>query len=169
MTDREYREQKARICKLIGKWVGPLGLKWWSLNFTYSREPLESGKGESYACLGTCTADWEYLTAQITFNLPALSKKSDADLEECFVHELCHVFVNEMRMWGEKEMPTEKHDEAMHHEERTVTQLANAFLWLRKHAYEEGHKVGKTQVHRKALRRGNEFARCVGIRSHQRS
>jgi hypothetical protein len=148
VTDREYNEQKRRIQALIKKWVRPLGLGWWQIDFTYNRDGLESKRGDR-DCVGSCDADWEYLRAYVSFNLPKLAEMDNDDAERVFVHELCHIFVNEMRMWGDREIESEKHDEAMHHEERVVTQLANAFLWARQAGFDEGIRNVKKSLKRK--------------------
>lgn len=74
-------------------------------------------------------SDWHYLLATITWDLQAVADQNDEELESAFVHECCHILVNEMRMWAEKDMDEAKHDEAVHHEERVVSTLANALVW----------------------------------------
>lgn len=50
---------------------------------------------------------------------------SDEEIEYVVVHELMHVFLNEMREQGQQ------------HEERVATLLAKAFLWVRDQTREE--------------------------------
>ena len=38
MTDKEYREQKARVKKYIDKWFKALGMGWFHIDMTWSRE-----------------------------------------------------------------------------------------------------------------------------------
>jgi len=46
-------------------------------------------------------------------------KTMDGDeIERAVVHELCHILVNEMR------------EDEIHHEERVVTGLQKAFMWV---------------------------------------
>ncbi len=144
MTDKEYREQKARIKALIPKWVYPLGLRWWKVTFEYERDGLELGahieNNGSAQCLARTSVRWQYLDALIVWNMPALVGTDDEELEKSFVHELCHIFVHEMREWAGEEMEKDKLTDAIRHEERVVTQLTAAMLWLRKHAFDEGKR-----------------------------
>ena len=131
MDDAAFGKQKRRLLKLANRWIGPLGLKWWKLDLVYSRTPLDSSKPGFY-CQAKTSVAWEYLDATITWNMEAIEGLSDEELEKIFVHECCHILVNEMRMWGPSKLDEEKLHEAMLHEERVVTQLALAFLWTRK-------------------------------------
>jgi hypothetical protein len=150
MKDAEFKVQKDRLTKLQDKWIQPLGLRWWRVNFAYSDQPLKSDAPDGRTCFAQAMVDWEYLNATITFDMQAVAdEKDDEQLEQTFVHECCHILVNEMRMWADSEMPSEKHHEAMKHEERVVTQLANAFIW----AYEAGIKAAKQNVKKRAKRK----------------
>lgn len=140
MTDAEYNVQKKRLKTLQDKWVAPLGLRWWKVTFSYSREPLKSDATDGRTCLAQTMVDWEYLNATITFDMQCIAGESDDDLEKTFVHECMHVFVHEMRMWAGPELTHEKQEEAMKHEERVVTQLANAVIWTRTAGFDEGKK-----------------------------
>lgn len=127
MTDAEYEEQKQRIRAIADRWIEPLGLNWWKIELEYSREPLQGAEEDAKQgwCLqATCRAKWQYLDATITFGLPSIAHLSDEALEDVIVHELMHVFVNEMREKG------------INHEERVVTQLTKAVIGLRAHLRE---------------------------------
>ncbi len=127
MTDREYEFQKARIRKLTKKWVKPLGLNWWRIDFFYSRHKHNENdtydyspkdiKGHWVSAMDT-RADPYYLTATITFYLPILESIDDDELEEYYVHELMHIFLRPMH---------EKKTAAQ--EELVATKLAQAFIW----------------------------------------
>lgn len=140
MTDAEYNAQKKRLKALQEKWVTDLGLRWWHVTFSYSREPLKSDAAEGRTCLAQTMVDWEYLNATVTFDMQAIVNEADDDLEKTFVHECMHIFVHEMRMWAGPEVTYEKKEEALKHEERVVTQLANAVIWARKAGFDEGKK-----------------------------
>lgn len=60
--------------------------------------------------------------------LPVMEELTDDELEEIFVHECGHILVNEMR--GDP-------DDWLDHEERVVSTLTKAFLWVRS-AFAEG-------------------------------
>lgn len=128
-TDADFRKQRDRIRKLADKWLTVLGLKWWSIDIEYSRVPLETDAGAEWVCTAKASAKWEYLRGTLSFNVIELISKPDEELERIFVHECCHLLVNEMRMWGEKRMSERECDEAMHHEERVVCGMTSAFLW----------------------------------------
>ncbi len=130
MTDSEYAKQKKRLLTLAERWITPLGLKWWKVDLVYARESLDSSKPGWY-CQAKTSVSWEYLDAKITFAMPDIVDVSDEALEKIFVHECCHILVNEMRMWAAEEISKEKMDEAMKHEERVVCGLASAFMWTR--------------------------------------
>jgi len=106
-----------KITKLAEKWLIILGLRnWVNINLQVSEESCPRGKDT----VATAYPEWEYRHATIEFYLPACQEIDDDKLEYFFVHECCHILVNEM---------ASKKKGARKHEERTVTQLAQAFLW----------------------------------------
>jgi predicted SprT family Zn-dependent metalloprotease len=120
LKDKEWKDTKKRIEKLAGKWIKPIGLGWWTVKLCYEDENEDQPRE-----LANCEVDWQYRQAKITFNLNVVEEQNDEQLELYFVHELMHIFVNEMR-----EM--KNHDDfndAIKHEERVVTDLANAMIW----------------------------------------
>lgn len=132
MTDKEYREQKKRCETLIKKWVGPLGLNWWELNYEWVRGTHDGspttyapfvGKSEAYTCIMEVSTDYYYKTANIKFYLETI--KQYENIENYFVHELMHIFLKPMQT---KQKAAE--------EELVATQLANAVIWAR----QEGKK-----------------------------
>ena len=124
MNDTEFEEQKLRVQALSEKWLGPLGLKWWRIDFEYVRDGAEMWdpardeieRGDSCA---QARVRWEYGLATLKFNLPSVKEEDDDHLEHIFVHELMHIFLNEMR------------EDGIIHEEHVATTLAKAFIWLR--------------------------------------
>lgn len=133
MNDKEYNQQVARLQKLADKWLLPLGLLWWKVTFSYVRDSDLPTRGDSnkFSCIANTSVAWEYCDANLTFSIKEVLDKKDDELEEIFVHECCHILINEMRQWADDEIPVAKCDEAMKHEERVVTNLAKAFLWTR--------------------------------------
>lgn len=129
MNDAEYAAQKARIVALIERWPKPLGLAWWRITHVYDRDTTPPG-GSSAASQVTarCDADWRYLYGRLTWYMQAVADLEDDELEQVFVHELMHVFLNELR-----------HDDPNHNaaEERVASHLASAFIWLRQHCERE--------------------------------
>ena len=130
-SDLVKAQQRERIQKLIDKWVGAIGLRWWHIDFNYLSE-IGNGVSESPAM--ECTARWEYMRAVIGVNIGVIKNMGDEELEYCFVHELMHIFVCEMRHEGQ----------VTPHEERVVTTLAHAMIWAVKHVEKDGDKVDRT-------------------------
>lgn len=120
MTRHDHHKQRKRIAKLLDAWTYRLGLRWWHITASYhGRKRFHRGRlTEAFAVV---TADWRYLSAHIEVNLPLARDLTDAELERCVVHELCHILVNEMR-------PAPRCTDG---EERVCTTLAAAFLWTR--------------------------------------
>lgn len=135
MNDKEYAAQKSRIEHLAEKWMQPLGLKWWHIKLVYNRE-ADGDRDDGRCCVAYTTVDWHYLLGTITFNMQAVAEQSDGDLENQFVHECCHILINEMRMWGD-------HDKAIKHEERVATTLASAFIWTKEAGKDEARPKRK--------------------------
>ncbi len=124
MTDAEYAEQKARVEALVERWLGTLGLRWWRTEIVYCRKWITDDQGEPDLDSHARTrVHWQYLDAEMQWNMPRLHELSDEQLELIFVHECMHILVNEMR--------DDKADELPKHEERVATLLAKAFLWVR--------------------------------------
>ena len=123
MNDAEFAAQRARIEPLIERWVKPLGLNWWRLEFVYVRDEFEVDGKPAPSTMASCRANWRYLNATIEWNMPrVLNEDDDATIERAFVHELTHVLINEMR---------EHDDDWLDHEERVASTLTMAFIWLR--------------------------------------
>ena len=72
---------------------------------------------------GYCDVEWKYLTARVTFYPKAMRHLTEREIEWAVIHELMHVFLNEMRV-----MSTETGQD---HEERVATQLQKAFWWVK--------------------------------------
>jgi hypothetical protein len=114
---------KEKIDHYVNKWLKPLGLLWWTVGIIYLDDPKELIEKDFYRdedyVLGRTYADWKYGRATVYFNVPAFEGLSDEDVEMAVVHEFIHILVNEARE-GE-----------IHHEERVVTNLTKAFIWVR--------------------------------------
>jgi len=143
MTDKEFAFEKARIRKLVDRWVRPLGLNWFKLDIDYERVPLEppqsaTGHNKTYQwrTQANTAVVWEYRKASMAFDMNAIHGSSDDELESLFVHELCHILVNEMREWSDD-------DKGRKHEESVVEGLARAFVWTRDAGFDEGKKRRK--------------------------
>ena len=79
-------------------------------------------KGSSYIdtdVAGECHTDWRYQETHVLLSMNKLRQFRKKTIEKVIVHELMHVFLNEMR------------EEGIEHEERVATNLQKAFLWVR--------------------------------------
>jgi predicted SprT family Zn-dependent metalloprotease len=94
-------------------------------------EPPDNGRGGRDHTVAHCSSDWRYGHACITWNMSLVREQSDDKLEVVFVHELMHIFVNEMRWTADNS------DDSIDHEERVVSTLTKAFPWLRDHLVEQ--------------------------------
>jgi hypothetical protein len=135
VTDAEYEAQRVRIRALIDRWVDALGLKWWHLDFAYTRDSgdFEVNGNPAPQAVACCAADWRYGTATVSWNMPAVARQDDDKLEMIFVHELMHIFLNEFRrlLPEDGKLDLVGRDDWLAHEERVASTLARAFLWLR--------------------------------------
>lgn len=104
------------------KWIKPLGLMWWNINLVYYDDPsdvVSNFMEDDNVTLARVFADWRYSTASVHINLIGMASVPSDEVERIALHELVHILVNEMR------------ENEMHHEERVVTGLTNAFLWTK--------------------------------------
>ena len=125
MQPKRFDAQCARIKELAGRWIKPLGLGWWTIEHRYRDDPSyfrNEEKGTSV--LMVCHVDWRYRTAAIDVNISLVQERGDEELEKDYVHELAHIFLNEMRM-------TATESDYADHEERVAQTLADAFIWIR--------------------------------------
>ena len=125
MKRKAYRRVSKHLSALADKWIGPLGLKWWTVTqelYDNSAEYARATGNAADSSLATCRADWAYRTAHISFNCPLWRGLADADFEHYYLHELCHIFLAELQ-----------HDttDRQGHIERVCQTLADAFLWVR--------------------------------------
>jgi Fe-S cluster biosynthesis and repair protein YggX len=108
---------KKKIQEIFEKWSYLLGLRWWDVSLTLSKEKTDFLKDNGETVLARTWADWRYMKATILINYREIKLLDPEEIEKIIVHELCHVLVNEMR------------EGDITHEERVVTTLTNAFLW----------------------------------------
>ncbi len=143
MTDKEYRSARSKVLKIYNSWKNELGLRDWAIRLHFERDVPE--ESTPFVVLGLTSASWAYKIAEVTFKLENFKDRTDYEIEEIVVHELCHILVCEMRTTvGSRELA----DEMNRHEERVATQLARAFIWTRdagrKAKKSKGRKRGKS-------------------------
>lgn len=140
MTDKDFNREIDRVERLLKIWMLPLGLRWWRIKCKFHRsgDAMNTRRDqEGYCTVARTTVQWQYLTADIDWDLSMLVGKDEKEVEYTVVHELCHVLVRELRCDGG---PAEHRTEIMNHEERVVTTLAKAFMWVRDFARNESAK-----------------------------
>ena len=128
MTDKEYKEQKARTEKFIKKWFDAMGLGWWQVDISFSRH-LDEDLPDALAvtrCL------WAYRKAAVDFYLPNVQSVDDEKLESNIVHEFVHIL-----MWPLWDQVEEKDERARQINEYTTESVKNALLWVEQHAKKE--------------------------------
>lgn len=141
MTDKEFSAHKRRLEVLAKRWLRPSGLGWWRINMRYLRDGLSDFNGghpgdQALQTIAEVTSLWQYLKATISWNMQAVMEMNDKELERTFTHEICHIFINEMREWA----PGNK---GMKHEERVVETLAMAMRWIREEGERDAKKARK--------------------------
>lgn len=122
MTDKEYREQKKRVRKLFDRWMKPVGMGWFHVEFEWGRalnedQPREVMKTE---------VTWEYREVTFIVRLPACVALSDERLEHIVVHELSHALTG--GFMAQLDLSNDAINQIM---ETTTENVANALLWAR--------------------------------------
>ena len=105
----------------VEKWVKKTWLGWWTIKIKYynSYENFKE-RGLSDDSLAVCHTNWKYMYATIRVNTDKLEEQKKEDIELIVLHELMHIFLNEMR--------ADEEDDTREHEERVATVLAESFL-----------------------------------------
>jgi predicted SprT family Zn-dependent metalloprotease len=117
------RQVRKLLHEYIKWWVHWTGLGFWNIQveFKYSIKKRPNGQ---WLC-GITTVDWRYLTTNIVFYPKAMRHLKPDEIEHVVIHELMHVFLNEVRESG------------IDHEERVASMLQKAFSWVRGASREE--------------------------------
>ena len=114
---------KKYIQERSGWWIRWLGLGFGDICIHYVERIEDVYEDGSISinpdCAGKCDTDWRYQESHITLSMAKLRELTKPEIEKVLVHELMHVFLNEMR------------EEGIDHEERVATNLQKAFLWIR--------------------------------------
>src|SRR3990167_8555790 len=121
--DKELNKKEKLVKSYFKKWMRSLGLLWWSITIHYYDDPdsileIFKSQDEGRVIFARTMVDWKYAQATIQVNLLAMKTMDGDEIERAVVHELCHILVNEMR------------EDEIHHEERVVTGLQKAFMWV---------------------------------------
>ena len=144
--DKDIRVQGKRLKKLMEKWPRRLGLSHWKIKLelcpTSSRDD-----GEIMFRVSFQTASlWQYMDSIITAYVPAIMEMDDNDIEEAFIHELCHILVGEM---NNCDRDHGDNAEGSPHEERVVSQVTTGILGAYGFGLELGIKLGRIEEQEK--------------------
>lgn len=108
----------AQTKKLINRYM-KWWVKWTGLGFhTIQTKFVDFWEGGLEAD-AICNAKWQYLEHEVCFNITECNKLTEYQLEVTIVHELMHIFLNEMQETG------------IDHEERVASSLQKAFMWVK--------------------------------------
>jgi hypothetical protein len=99
------------------KWyLHTFGLGSYTVKLNFTNTTREDSHG--FITYASTDADWRYLRCTINFYPNVMTELTERELEDIVVHEIQHVFLNEMR------------DSGIEHEERTASSLQRAFANL---------------------------------------
>lgn len=128
MTDKDVKAERKRTKAVLTKWRDILGLHKDRFHYEFHRMPC----AEDSRAVADITASWEYRNHYVNTYLPQSIGLDDTELEECLVHELCHVLLSPL--WDNEEEHTKAE---IQKNEYATTSLAFAILW----AYQAGKET----------------------------
>lgn len=127
-TDFEAKKKAATsIREIFERLHKLLNLGYWTIRLEFKMDPADPNDSDS-SVVAKCWTRWEYREAHLTFNLHEMADFSYKRMEKVVLHEMMHIFVHPMRMWWPERMEQSAHDHCMKIEEKTVTDLTDAFL-----------------------------------------
>lgn len=134
MNDAEYERVKALIDRLVDVWQERLRLGYWGIHCYYYRSGAafirEAPEGATKDTSAMCQSLWQYLTANLYFNVEKMVDTGDSeDWERIVIHEMTHAVVDELYHSGKAQDGNTEYekDEWAAHNERVVTHLADSF------------------------------------------
>ncbi len=139
MNKKRVEKQKVRIDALCEKWNAPLFLGMWDLRFVYFDNLKSSYEpDDNFECFLKINSGWEYLDATVSVSVSSIEKSSDDELEELFLHEMVHLYTNEV--WDVVEDCKGLPKDAYKHNERLTTMMAKIILNTQKLTEERTRK-----------------------------
>jgi predicted SprT family Zn-dependent metalloprotease len=125
----ENRKREAKLIKESAQWwIHWLGLGYWDVTVHIS-DKVPKHKDKARVC-GKSWVEWKYCSAYIEFYPKNMQGMTQSQIEVIVVHELLHVLVNEMR------------EGTIENEERVVTMLQKAMVWVKNAHRDEGKQNG---------------------------
>jgi predicted SprT family Zn-dependent metalloprotease len=110
------KKVKKLASEYFEQWTLCLGLRYGTLKLFFEEFIKDAS---DYDVCGICETDWRYQDSSITLALHKLREMDEEQIEMVVIHELMHIFLNEMR------------EDGIDHEERVATNLQKAFVWVR--------------------------------------
>jgi hypothetical protein len=124
---KAYKDERDRVEEVFSRWIEVLGLGHWRVTRHYYDSAPEyreaAGQDASYM---TCSPDYPYLKASICIDCEATAEIDDCYLEECAVHELMHLHLDELAQLFPSITP-----DIRNHFEHAAQTLARAMIWVR--------------------------------------
>lgn len=77
-------------------WIHNMGIGFYSAKLNFNELVIREDRN-GFTTYANCDADWRYLRFTITFYTSTMSDLDEDELEVVVVHELMHIFLNEMR------------------------------------------------------------------------
>lgn len=109
-----HKKKQRKIVKdMFMWWRKNTGLGYWEITLKFV-DVIDNGW-----TVANCQVEWKYCAAILTFSDDLIKNKNREELEHIVVHEMMHIFLNEMR------------EGKIKHEERVATQLQKAFMWVK--------------------------------------
>lgn len=116
MTDKEYEKQKARVKKVLNRWL-TVGFNWWNIELEWNREKDEDSPSQA----AQTHTMWQYRDVNIIWNLPVIKNQTDEELETIVVHELSHILIASIQDFS--------NDDKREMTEFATTNVARALQW----------------------------------------
>ena len=118
MKKRSVKKTKKLVMKYMRYWAAAMGLNWYSWGVGFDIDWVNFNHKKDKQTGMRVFADWRYMRFDIEVNVPVVRDLPDKEIERLVIHELVHVFLNELNA-------------DVDHEERAVTMLTNAFGFVR--------------------------------------
>lgn len=105
MNDKEYELQKRRIQALTDKYHRALGFGWYKIDHSYVREMDHDEERQ----VARTTVSWQYLMAEVVWNIPLVADQSDDELRSIWLHEYAHVLTAPLMQGVDSDNPLAQH------------------------------------------------------------
>lgn len=105
MNDKEFEAQKRRIKALTDKYHRALGFGWYKVDHTYIREMDHDEERQ----VAKTTVSWQYLMADVAWNMPLVADQTDEQLRSIWFHEYAHILTAPLMQGVDNDNPLASH------------------------------------------------------------